>query len=165
MQLEKSTKIHSWTGGVSFIKRACSYSDHSTSIFWTNTIKLSSFYNTRFLNQLGFTLLKDELFAHYFQDIKEHCNRQIHLSFQIERNRECCFSIKNFQIVGEQNFSTKTINEWHCEVYSFYKNRYYIYSKCGIFDRNFDMLLKHFSSGTIPRSKYSWTDRRRNLPK
>ena len=28
---------------------------------------------------IGFTLFKDELFAHCFQDIKEHCNRQIRL--------------------------------------------------------------------------------------
>ena len=25
--------------------------------------------------EIGFTLFKDELFAHFFQDIKEHCNR------------------------------------------------------------------------------------------
>ena len=25
--------------------------------------------------EIRFTLFKDELFAHYFQDIKEHCNR------------------------------------------------------------------------------------------
>ena len=34
--------------------------------------------------EIGFTLFKDELFAHYFQDIKEHCNRQIRLSFRFE---------------------------------------------------------------------------------
>ena len=37
--------------------------------------------------QIGFTLFKDELFAHFFQDIKEHCNRQICLSFRFERNK------------------------------------------------------------------------------
>ena len=73
--------------------------------------------------EIGFTLFKDELFAHYFQDIKEHCNRQIRLSFRFERNKECCFSIKKFQIVGEQNVLTEIINLRHCEVYSLYKNR------------------------------------------
>ena len=29
--------------------------------------------------EIGSTLFKDESFAHYFQDIKEHCNRQIRL--------------------------------------------------------------------------------------
>ena len=36
----------------------------------------------------GFSLVNDELFAHCFQDIKEHCNRQIRLSFRFERNKE-----------------------------------------------------------------------------
>ena len=89
--------------------------------------------------EIGFTLFKDELFAHYFQDIKEHCNRQIRLSFRFERNKECCFSIKKFQIVGEQNVLTDIINLRHCEVHSLYKNRYYIASKCGIFDSNYDI--------------------------
>ena len=74
--------------------------------------------------EIGFTLFKDELFAHYFQDIKEHCNRQIRLSFRFERNNECCFSIKEFEIVGEQNVLTEIINQRHFEVYSLYKNRY-----------------------------------------
>ena len=73
--------------------------------------------------EIGFTLIKDELYAHFFQDIKEDCNRQIRLSFRFERNKECCFSIKNFKIVGEQNVLTEIINLRHCEVYSLYKNR------------------------------------------
>ena len=31
--------------------------------------------------EIGFTLFKDERFAQYFQDIKEHCNIQIRLLF------------------------------------------------------------------------------------
>ena len=42
-------------------------------------------------------LIKDELFAHFFQDIKEHCSRQIRLSFRFERNKDCCLSIKKHQ--------------------------------------------------------------------
>ena len=37
--------------------------------------------------EIGFTLFKDKLFVHYFQDIKEHCNGQIRLSFCFERNK------------------------------------------------------------------------------
>ena len=88
---------------------------------------------------IGFTLFKNELFAYYFQDIKEHCNRQIRLSFRFERNKECCFSSKKFEIVGEQNVLTEIINLRHCEVHSLYKIRYYIASKCGIFDSNYDI--------------------------
>ena len=54
--------------------------------------------------EVGFTLFEDELSAHYFQDIKEQCNRHIRPSFRFERNRECCFSIKKFENVGEQTF-------------------------------------------------------------
>ena len=71
--------------------------------------------------EIGFTLFKDELFAHFFQDNKEHCNRQIRLSFRFERNKERCFSIKKFPIVGEQNILTDVINLRHCEVYSLHK--------------------------------------------
>ena len=89
--------------------------------------------------EIGFTFFKDELFAEYFQDIKKHCNRQIRLSVRFEREKECCFSIKKFQIVGEQNVLRENISLRHCEVHSFYKNRYYIASKCGIFDSNYDI--------------------------
>ena len=88
---------------------------------------------------IGFTLFKDELIKRYFQDIKEHCNRQIRLSFRFERNKVCCFSIKKFKIVGEQNVRTEIINLRQCEVHSLYKNRYYLASKCGIFDSNYDI--------------------------
>ena len=89
--------------------------------------------------EIGFTLFKDELFAHYFQAIKEHCNRQISLSFRFERKKECCFSIKKFQIVGGQNVLTEIINLRHCEVYSLHKNRYYNASSCGIFESNYNV--------------------------
>ena len=89
--------------------------------------------------KIGFTLFKDELFAHYFQDIKEHCNRQIRLSFRFECNKECCFSIKNIQSVGEQKLLKEVINLRHCEVHSLYKHCYYIASKCGTFDSNYDI--------------------------
>ena len=89
--------------------------------------------------EIGFTLLKDELFPHRFQDIKGHCNRQIRLSFRFERNMECCFFIKKFQIVAEQNVPTEIINLRHCEVHSLDRNQYYIASKCGIFASNYDI--------------------------
>ena len=113
--------------------------------------------------EIGFTLFKDELFAHYFEDLKEHCNRQIRLSFRFERNKECCFSIKKFKIVGEQNILTEIINLRHCEVHSLYKNRYYIASKCGVIDSKNDIWLRQSCSGTLPRPKYSGTHRRCDL--
>ena len=38
--------------------------------------------------EIGLTLFKNELYANYFQDIKEHCNRQISHSFRRERKKE-----------------------------------------------------------------------------
>ena len=35
LHLEKSTKIYSWIGGVSFVKRTCSHFEHSTPVFET----------------------------------------------------------------------------------------------------------------------------------
>ena len=71
--------------------------------------------------EIGFTLFKGELFAEFFQEIKEHCNRQIRLSFRFERNKERCFSIKKFQIIGEQNVPTEIINLRHRELHSLQK--------------------------------------------
>ena len=107
---------------------------------YDKTVKFPALYHLpKPKQEIGFTLFKDELFAHYFQDIKEHCNRQIRLSFCFERNKECCFSIKKFKIVGEQNFLTEIINLRRCEVHSLYKNCYYIASKCGIFESNYNV--------------------------
>ena len=87
------------------------------------TVKIPALYPLpKPKQEIGFILFNDELFAHYFQDIKEHCNRQMHLSFHFERNKECCLSIKKFQIVGEQNILKEIINLRHCQVHSFYKN-------------------------------------------
>ena len=119
---------------------------------YDKTVKFPALYPLHKPKQeIGFTSFKDELFAQFFEDIKEHCNRQIRLSFRFERNKECCFSIKKFQIVSEQNVLKKIINLRHCEVHSLYKNHYYIASKCGIFDSNCDISLKHSCSGTLPR--------------
>ena len=107
---------------------------------YDKTVKFPALYPLPKPKQdICFTLFKDELFAHYFQDIKEHCNRQIRLYFRFERNKECCFSIKKLKIIGERNVLTEIINLRHCEVYSLYKNCYYIASKCGIFDSNYDI--------------------------
>ena len=137
--------------------------------FWNNTIKLSTFeLYTLYPNQnkrLAIHFFKDELFAHYFQDLKEHRNRQISLSFRFERNKECCLSVKKFQIVGEENVLTEIINLRDCEVHRLHQNCYYSASKCASFDSNYVIWLKNFCSGTLPRSNYSEIHRRCDLPK
>ena len=69
---------------------------------YDKTVKIPALHPLpKLKHEIGFSLFKDELFAHFFQDTKEHCNRQIRLFFRFERYKECCFSIKKFEIVGE----------------------------------------------------------------
>ena len=107
---------------------------------YVKTVRFPAFYTLPKLKQeIGFTLFKDELFAQYLQDIKEHCNRHLRLFFWFDRNKEFCFSIEKFQIVGEQNVLTEFINQRHSEVQSLYKNQYYFASKRRFFDSNSDI--------------------------
>ena len=53
-----------------------------------------TYFSPKPKQEIDFTLLKDELFADYFQHIKKHYNRHIRLSFRFERNDECYFSIR-----------------------------------------------------------------------
>ena len=46
--------------------------------------------------EIGSTKSKDNLFAHYYNDIIEHPSRQIRLSFRFGNNNSCVFSIKTF---------------------------------------------------------------------
>ena len=48
--------------------------------------------------EIGSTKSKDNLFAHYYNDILEHPNRQIRLSFRFGNNNSCVFSIKKFEL-------------------------------------------------------------------
>ena len=72
---------------------------------YDKTVKFPALYPLPKPKQdIGFTLTKGELFAHYFQDIKEHCNRQIRLSFRFERNKECCFPSKSLKLLVSKTF-------------------------------------------------------------
>ena len=45
--------------------------------------------------EIGSTKSKDNLFVHYYNDIMEHPNRQIRLSFRFGNNISCVFSLQN----------------------------------------------------------------------
>ena len=53
------------------------------------------------LQEIGFTLWKDELFSHYYLDIKEHTDCHMRLSFRFEKDKNCCFSLKKFRYRGK----------------------------------------------------------------
>ena len=62
--------------------------------------------------EIGYTESKDNLFAHFYNDIIEHPNTQIRLSFRFGNNNCCVFSIKKFESHGNsflQIFTTLTI--------------------------------------------------------
>ena len=48
--------------------------------------------------EIGYTTSKDNLFAHYYNDIIEHPNRRIRLSFRFGNNNSCVFSLKKFEL-------------------------------------------------------------------
>ena len=88
---------------------------------------------------IGSTKSKDNLFAHHYNDIIEHPNRQIRLSFRFENNNSCVFSLKKFELHGNQFILTKIVNLNHRENYHFYKNRYYVANRCEIIESNYNV--------------------------
>ena len=63
--------------------------------------------------EIGSTKSKDNLFAHYYNDIIEHPNRQIRLSFQFGNNNYCVFSLKKFELHGNHFILTEIVNLNH----------------------------------------------------
>ena len=60
---------------------------------------------------------KDNLFAHYYNDIIEHPMRQIRLFFQLGNSNFCVFSIKTFELHWIQVFLTEIVNLNQREIY------------------------------------------------
>ena len=80
--------------------------------------------------EIGSTKSKDNLFAHHYNDIIQHPNRQIRSSFRIGNNNFCVFSLKKFELYGNQFFLTEIVNLNHREIHHLYKNRFYVANKC-----------------------------------
>ena len=89
--------------------------------------------------EIGSTKLKDNLFAHHYNDIIEQTNRQIRLSFRFENNNSCVFSLKKFELHGNQFILTEIINLNHREIHHLYKNRYYVANKCEKNESNYNV--------------------------
>ena len=89
--------------------------------------------------EIGSTKSKDNLFAHYYNDIFEHPNRQIRLSFRFRNNNSCVFSLKKFELHGNQFIPTEIVNLNHREIHHLYKNRYYVANKCKLFESNYNV--------------------------
>ena len=89
--------------------------------------------------EIGSTKSKDNLFAHYYNDIIEHPNRQIRLSFRFGNNNSCVFSLKKFELHGNQFILTEIVNPNHRESHHLYKNRYYVANKCEIIESTYNV--------------------------
>ena len=89
--------------------------------------------------EIGSTKSKDNLFAHHYNDIIEHTNRQIRLSFRIGNNYSCVFSLKKFELHGNYFILTEIVNLNHREIHHLYKNRYYVANKCEIIESNYSV--------------------------
>ena len=83
------------------------------------------------------TKSKDNLFVRYYKDTIEHPNRKIRLSFRFWNNNSCVFSLKKFELHGNQFILTQIFNLSHRETHHLYMNRYYIANKCEIIESNY----------------------------
>ena len=73
--------------------------------------------------EIGCLLSKDNLFHHYYEDIREPSNDQLRLFFRFEQNNKCVFSIKTFYIRGDQLILAEILNKNHHQIYSLDKYR------------------------------------------
>ena len=89
--------------------------------------------------EIGSKKSKHNLFAHYYNDINEHPNRQIRLSFQFGNKKSCVFSVKKFELHANQFILTEIVNLNHREIHHLYKNRYYVANKCEIIESNYNV--------------------------
>ena len=88
---------------------------------------------------IGSTNSKNNLFAYHYNDIIEHPNRQNRLSFRFGNNNFCVFSIKKFELHGNQFIVTEIVKLNHRENHHLHKNRYYVANKCETIESNYNV--------------------------
>ena len=89
--------------------------------------------------EIGSTKSKDNLFVHYYTDIIEHPNTQVRLTFRFGKEKPCEFSLKKFELPGNQFTLTKVVNLKHCEIHHLHKKGKYVANKCEINASNYDV--------------------------
>ena len=88
--------------------------------------------------EIGFTKAKDELFSHCYKDIVEHLNREIRLSFRLEKKDLRLFHQK-FEHCGSQFFFIEVVNLSYREMKHLYKNQFFVAYNCDFFESNYDV--------------------------
>ena len=89
--------------------------------------------------EIGSTKSKDNLFVHHYNDIIEHPKRQIRLSFRFGNKNSCVFSLKKFELHGNQFILSEIVNLKHRENHQLNKNRYYVANKFEIIESNYNV--------------------------
>ena len=89
--------------------------------------------------EIGSTKSKDNLFAHYYNDIIEDPIRHIPLLFRFGNNNSCVFSIEKFELHGNQFIQTQIVNLNHREIHDIYRNPYYVANKFETNESNYDV--------------------------
>ena len=74
--------------------------------------------------EIGSTKSKDNLFAPQYNDIIEHPNRQIRLSFRFGNNNSCVFSVGKLELHRNHFIPTEFANLYHHQFHHLHKNRY-----------------------------------------
>ena len=109
LQLEKSTKIHSWRRGVSFIKKTCSYFEHSTAVFETirQNCQVSSFIYTLYPNQsrrLVLFYLKTNSLHNISETLKNIATDRYVFLFVLSITRSVVPPSKSFKLLVSKTF-------------------------------------------------------------
>ena len=89
--------------------------------------------------EIGHTKSKHNRFGHYYNDMIEHPNSQIRLSFRIGNENSGVFSIKKFELHGNQFNLTEIVGLILRGIHHLYKNRYYVANKCEVIESNYDV--------------------------
>ena len=89
--------------------------------------------------ETGSTKSKDNFFTHYYNDIIEHPNRQIRISFRFGNNNSWVFPPEMFELHSNQFIFTEIVNLDHRAIHHLYKNRYYVANKCEIIESNYNV--------------------------
>ena len=89
--------------------------------------------------EMGSTKLKNNLLARYRNDINEHPNRQIRLSFRLGSNNFLRIFFQNFELHGNRFILPEIVNLNHRENHHHYKNRYYVANECEGIESNYNV--------------------------
>ena len=86
--------------------------------------------------EIGSTKSENSVFTQNYKDTTEHPNGQIRSFFRFGNSNFCVFSIKQFELHGNEPILTEIDNLSYREIHHLYKNLYYIENKYEIVERN-----------------------------